>query len=112
MLAGGTVDKGEELSPKDVWNKPTDIPSINKTFQCETLPKKGKKVVYTVVNGKIAAKISQAPGAEQAELFVCTYRQLLQKKGKPKLPLCVKLLMRRLKLRRPKPHPSNNYGSI
>ena len=53
--AGGTVDKGEELSPKDVWNQPTDIPSINKTFQCETLPKKGKKVVYTVVNGKIAA---------------------------------------------------------
>ncbi|EFV67017.1 hypothetical protein HMPREF9011_02500 [Bacteroides sp. 3_1_40A] len=70
LLAGGTVDKGEDLSPKDVWNKPTDIPSINKTFQCETLPKKGKKVVYTVVNGKIAAKISQAPGAEQAELLL------------------------------------------
>ena len=28
------------------------------------------KVVYTVVNGKIAAKISQAPGAEQAELLL------------------------------------------
>lgn len=43
LLAGGTVDKGEDLSPKDVWNKPTDIPSINKTFQCETLPKKERK---------------------------------------------------------------------
>lgn len=70
LLAGGTVDKGDEETPKDVWNKPTDIPSINKTFQCETLPKKGKKVVYTVVNGKIVAKISQAPGAEQAELLL------------------------------------------
>lgn len=78
------------------------------------IAQKGKKVVYTVVNGKIAAKISQAPGAEQAELLlVRVYVQAaITEKGKPKLPLCVKLLMRRLKLRRPKPHPSNNYGSI
>nr|DAZ05539.1 MAG TPA: hypothetical protein [Caudoviricetes sp.] len=70
LLAGGEVDKGTEAEPKDIWKKPIDIPSINKTFQCETLPKKGKKVVYTVVNGKIASKISQAPGAEQAELLL------------------------------------------
>lgn len=30
----------------------------------------GKKVVYTVVNGKITSKISQAPGSEQAELLL------------------------------------------
>ena len=40
------------------------------------MPKKGKKVVYTIVNGKIAAKLSQAPGAEQAELLlVRVYKQ-------------------------------------
>lgn len=70
LLAGGTIDSGAEGSPKDIWQKPTETPSINKTFQCETLPKKGKKVIYTVVNGKIASKISQAPGAEQAELLL------------------------------------------
>lgn len=50
--------------------KPINTPSISKTFQCETLPKNGKKVVYTIVNGKIASKISQAPGSEQAELLL------------------------------------------
>lgn len=34
------------------------------------MPKDGKKVVYTIVNGKIASKISQAPGSEQAELLL------------------------------------------
>ena len=70
MLAGGTIDSGTEESPKDIWQKPSETPSISKTFQCETLPKKGKKVIYTIVNGKIASKISQAPGAEQAELLL------------------------------------------
>ena len=27
-------------------------------------------MVYTIVNGKIASKISQAPGSEQAELLL------------------------------------------
>lgn len=66
-LAGGEV---ETTSGKNIWKKPINIPSISKTFQCETSPKDGKKVVYTVVNGKIASKISQAPGAEQAELLL------------------------------------------
>lgn len=75
-LMGGTIDTGAEGEEKDVWQEATSIPSIEKTFQCETLPKKGKKVVYTIVNGKIAAKLSQAPGAEQAELLlVRVYKQ-------------------------------------
>ena len=75
-LMGGTIDTGAEGEEKDVWQEATYIPSIEKTFQCETLPKKGKKVVYTIVNGKIAAKLSQAPGAEQAELLlVRVYKQ-------------------------------------
>ena len=53
------------------------------------IAQKRKEVVYTVVNGKIAAKISQAPGAEQAELLlVRVYVQAaITEKGKPKLPL-------------------------
>ena len=75
-LMGGEIDTGEPESGKDIWKEPTEIPSINKTFQCETLPKQGYKVVYTIVNGKIAAKLSQAPGAEQAELLlVRVYKQ-------------------------------------
>ena len=66
-LAGGEVDT---TGGKNIWKKPLSTPSISKTFQCETLPKDGKKVVYTIVNGKIASKISQAPGSEQAELLL------------------------------------------
>lgn len=75
-VMGGTIDTGEEGAEKDIWKEATNIPSISKTFQCETLPKKGRKVIYTIVNGKIAAKLSQAPGAEQAELLlVRVYKQ-------------------------------------
>lgn len=76
LLMGGAIDTGEEGKGKDVWQEATNTPSISKTFQCETLPKQGKKVIYTIVNGKIAAKLSQAPGAEQAELLlVRVYKQ-------------------------------------
>lgn len=75
-VMGGTIDTGDEGAEKDIWQEATNIPSISKTFQCETLPKKGRKVIYTIVNGKIAAKLSQAPGAEQAELLlVRVYKQ-------------------------------------
>ncbi|MBC5586143.1 MULTISPECIES: hypothetical protein [Bacteroides] len=66
-LAGGEI---ETTGGKNIWNKPLNVPSISKTFQCETLPKDGKKVVYTIVNGKVSSKISQAPGSEQAELLL------------------------------------------
>lgn len=45
-LAGGEVDT---TGGKNIWKKPLNTPSISKTFQCETLPKNGKKVVYTIV---------------------------------------------------------------
>ncbi|MGL5958096.1 MAG: hypothetical protein ACRCZZ_05840 [Phocaeicola sp.] len=64
---GGEVVDEEGV---DRWEKPTHIPDIVQTFQCETKPKQGKKVVYTVVNGKVVGKLSQAPGAEQAELLL------------------------------------------
>ena len=44
-LAGGEVDT---TGGKNIWKKPLSTPSISKTFQCETLPKDGKKVVYTI----------------------------------------------------------------
>lgn len=66
-LAGGEI---ETTGGKNIWKRPLNTPSISKTFQCETLPKNGKKVIYTIVNGKIASKISQAPGSEQAELLL------------------------------------------
>lgn len=73
---GGTIDKGTTESPKDIWSAPEIVPSIAYTFQCETLPKQGKKVIYTIVNGRIAAKLSQAPSKEQAELLlVRVYKQ-------------------------------------
>lgn len=75
-LCGGEHDTGTSEAPKDIWKEATEVSSIDRTFQCDTLPKKGYKVVYTVVNGKVMAKISQAPGAEQAELLlVRVYKQ-------------------------------------
>lgn len=66
-LAGGEIDV---TGGKNIWKKPINVPSISKTFQCETVPKAGKKVIYTIVNGKITSKISQAPSSEQAELLL------------------------------------------
>lgn len=75
-IIGGDIEVGTEESPKDLWKEATSIASISKTVQMETLPKQGKKVVYTIVNGRIAGKFSQAPGSEQAELFlVRVYKQ-------------------------------------
>ena len=66
-MAGGEIDV---TGGKNIWKKPINVPSISKTFQCETVPKAGKKVIYTIVNGKVTSKISQAPGSEQAELLL------------------------------------------
>lgn len=75
-IIGGELEVGTTESPKDIWKEATSIASISKTVQLETLPKQGKKVVYTIVNGRIAGKFSQAPGAEQSELFmVRVYKQ-------------------------------------
>lgn len=75
-VMGGEIDNGTEGNAKDIWKESTEVPSISKTFQCETLPKNGTKVIYTIVNGKVMGKISQAPGSEQPELLlVRVYKQ-------------------------------------
>lgn len=75
-LAGGVHDTGSEGSPNDEWQEPLSVPDINKTFQCDTEVYQGKKVIYTIVNGKIMAKISQAPGSDKPELLlVRVYKQ-------------------------------------
>ncbi|AVM53312.1 hypothetical protein JN06_01345 [Bacteroides zoogleoformans] len=74
ILCGGTINKGG--ANKDIWEQGTTFPSIVKTFQAETVPHNGSKVVYTIVHGKIMAKLNQAPGAEQPELLlVRVYKQ-------------------------------------
>lgn len=70
ILAGGVHDTGTEGSPKDIWFEPTTVPDISKTFQCETQVHKGTKVVYTIVNARVMAKISQAPGSDKPELLL------------------------------------------
>lgn len=73
-LCGGTINKGG--AEKDIWEQDATFPSIVKTVQVETLPHKGTKVIYTIVHGKIMAKLNQAPGAEQPELLlVRVYKQ-------------------------------------
>lgn len=73
LLAGGTVDT---TGGKDLWKEPTTVPSIAKTFVVETEVHNGKKVVYTIVNGKIMAKFAQAPGADKSDtLLVRVYKQ-------------------------------------
>lgn len=70
LMCGGKIDAGTEQSPKNVWERLTNFPDINKTFQFETPPKQGKKVIYTITKGRVAAKFSQAPGKEQPELLL------------------------------------------
>jgi hypothetical protein len=69
--------KGGDLdATTDKWSEPVNMPDINKSIQMDTEVHNGSKVRYTIVNGKIAAKISQAPGAEQAELLLIrVYKQ-------------------------------------
>jgi len=73
-LAGGVHDKGAEGSPNDEWQEPFEgVPDINYTYQCETVPRNGLKVVYTIVNARVLAKISQAPTAGNAELLMVRF---------------------------------------
>lgn len=71
VLAGGELD-----ALLDKWSEPISTPDINYSVQIDTKPRNGKKVQYTIVNGKIATKISQAPSAEKPELLlVRVYKQ-------------------------------------
>lgn len=67
ILAGGVHDT---TTGNDEWQEPTSVPDISKTFQCETEVHKGTKVVYTIVNARVMAKISQAPGSDKPELLL------------------------------------------
>ncbi len=70
-MKGGVLD--ETL---DKWSDAISTPDINYSFQLDTVARNGKKVQYTIVNGKVAAKLSQAPGAEQPELLLIrVYKQ-------------------------------------
>lgn len=67
LVMGGTVDTTGE---KDVWSEPVGVADINKTVEFETEVNNKTKVIYTIVNARIAAKISQAPTAEAPELLL------------------------------------------
>lgn len=74
LLKGGVINNGG--GSKDIWEEPTTAPSICKTVKIETLPHNKTKVIYTIINGRIDAKLSEAPGAEKAELLlVKVYKQ-------------------------------------
>lgn len=62
-FCGGTAD-GEK------WEAPNGFPSINMSFRINTEDYNGKYVQYTIVNGSVAAKLSQAPGSEQTDLLL------------------------------------------
>ncbi|SFK99617.1 hypothetical protein SAMN05216357_11068 [Porphyromonadaceae bacterium KH3CP3RA] len=67
-VMGGTYDEED-----DEWQEPVNIPSINKTVEIETMPINGKKVIYTIVNAKIVAKLSQAPTKDNVEMLMVRY---------------------------------------
>lgn len=68
MFAGGS-----KLGEK--WSEPITVPSINKTLKLESEEYKGQKLQYIIVNAKVQAKISQAPGKEQTELLLVKFTQ-------------------------------------
>jgi hypothetical protein len=69
MFMGGTID-----TTKDIWKAPVgNIPDISYTYQCETIPRNGSKVVYTITNAKVMAKLSQAPINDQPELLMVRF---------------------------------------
>ena len=73
-VMGGTHDKGVEDAEKDIWKEsPDGVPDISYTYQCETIPRNGTKVVYTIVNAKVMGKLSQAPTAEAPELLMVRF---------------------------------------
>jgi len=68
-LAGGVHE-----AVSDEWQEPFEgVPDINFTYQCETIPRNGSKVVYTIVNARVLAKISQAPTADNPELLMVRF---------------------------------------
>ena len=52
------------------WEAPDVMPQVNMSVKINTEPYEGKYVEYTIVNGAVSAKISQAPGSEQTDLLL------------------------------------------
>lgn len=67
-VMGGTYDPED-----DEWQEAVNLPSINKTVEIESMPINGKKVIYTIVNARIVAKLSQAPTKDNVELLMVRY---------------------------------------
>lgn len=68
VVAGGTYDE-----TKDEWKEAITIQNINKTVEIETVPINSKKVIYTIVNARIVAKLSQAPTKDNVELLMIRF---------------------------------------
>lgn len=60
---GGSVDETG-------WHAPIRIPTIIKSLKIRTLPYEGKYTEYTIVNGLVSARMSQAPGKETSDLML------------------------------------------
>lgn len=72
-LMGGTRDTADS---KDIWKEAAVLPSIAKTVVLESEVHQGKTVIYTITNGKVVAKFSQAPTADNPEaVMVRVYKQ-------------------------------------
>ena len=68
-LMGGEID-----TVKDIWKAPTGgVPDISFTYKLETETRNGKKVVYTITNAKVMAKLSQGPTADNPELLMVRF---------------------------------------
>jgi hypothetical protein len=68
-LMGGEID-----ATKDVWKSPVNgVPDISYTYKCETEARNGMKVIYTITNAKVMAKLSQGPTADNPELLMVRF---------------------------------------
>ena len=73
-LAGGEI---ETTGGKNIWNKPLNVPSISKTFQCETL---AKRWFIPLLMEKSVPKFRKLPVQSKPNycLYVYMSKQLLR----------------------------------
>ena len=61
LVMGGTVTI-------DKWEAPSSIPEISQTVLVTTKTIDSKYFEYTIVNGKVVGRLSQAPGKKKSEI--------------------------------------------